>query len=274
MPVKTIGSVAIIKKYNNLHATEAANNIINIFKKYGISVYSIPPLSIDGCTILTKRDLKKIDMIIAIGGDGTTLRAFRTFPSDIPVFSINIGGNKGILSEIKATSLKEINNTIIRLIQGDFIIEDKLRIFPSINGKKYPPALNDILIFRANMTRTPLISVKFRSYEMKQRMDGLIISTPIGSTGHSYSIGGPILHEDMDCIIISPIASVNKVPSLVIPSETIEIKSDDKIHFVIDGQETRMLHPDQILSISKYSSDAKFIRLNNKDMRQLEKLGF
>lgn len=110
--------------------------------------------------------------------------------------------------------------------------------------------------------------------EIKQRMDGLVVSTPTGSTGHSFSVGGPVLHEGMRCLSLTPIASVNRMPQLVIPLEEIIIRSTYESHLILDGQETFKIQADDPIKIMRCSDDAIFLRLQKKGMRQLAKLGF
>jgi NAD+ kinase len=208
---------------------------------------------------------------MAVGGDGTTLRAFRFHPSDIPVFSINVGGTRGILSEIK---LDSIDYAINAILNGNYYYDERIRIQASLSNKIFLPALNDILLFRNNLTRTPHITIKFRDGIISQRMDGIIISTPTGSTAHSFSLGGPILHEELNCLIINPIASINKLPSIVIPPEEIEISSNYKLDLIIDGQDRFLIEENGTIKISLFPIKARFIRLIKKGFRQLEKLGF
>ncbi|HYY39920.1 MAG TPA: hypothetical protein VE692_01590, partial [Nitrososphaera sp.] len=142
------------------------------------------------------------------------------------------------------------------------------------NGKVFPPVLNDILIIRVSLTRTPLLSIMLMGDKIQQRMDGIVVSTPTGSTGHSFSVGGPVLHEGMSCLILTPIASVNRMPQLVIPVEEILINSTHESHMIIDGQETFKIDADEPIKILRFSNDAIFLRLRKKGMRQLAKLGF
>jgi NAD+ kinase len=110
--------------------------------------------------------------------------------------------------------------------------------------------------------------------EIKQRMDGMVISTPTGSTGHSFSIGGPVLHEGMSCLILSPLASVNRMPQLVIPVEEITVQSTYESHLIVDGQESFRVEAGESIRVSRHPDDAVFLRLQKKGMRQLAKLGF
>jgi len=268
-----IKSAAIITKIGSSEAEAAAARVAKLLDASKVKMYSVLPLKVDGTVAAKQEELHgaKIDIIFAIGGDGTTLRAFRTIPGKAPLFSINSGGHRGILSEADADAIDE---SISAILDGKYFYDSRTRIQASSGKTAFPPALNDILITRVSLTRTPLVSIRLMGDEIKQRMDGIVISTPTGSTGHSFSIGGPVLHEGMNCLILSPIASVNRMPQLVIPVEEITIQSTYESHLIIDGQETFKVAPDQPIRISRYADDATFLRLQKKGMRQLAKLGF
>jgi NAD+ kinase len=268
-----IRNVAIITKIGSSEAGSAAIKVATMLNRRKINVYSVLPFMMKDATPISPSELKAIelDLVFAIGGDGTTLRAFRMIPGRVPLFSINSGGHRGILSDIDADSIDEAINTIIA---GDYFYDCRVRIQASVNGKLFPPVLNEILIIRVNLTRTPLLSVMLMGDEIKQRMDGIVISTPTGSTGHSFSVGGPVLHEGMSCLSLTPIASVNRMPQLVIPLEEILIRSTHESHIILDGQETFKVHADEPINILRCSDDAVFLRLQRKGMRQLAKLGF
>jgi NAD+ kinase len=268
-----IRTVAILNKINSVEAETAAKKIAQLLQDSKVSTMVVEPLQIRGCTSVKADQLRnhKFDLAISIGGDGTTLRAFRVIPPDTPLMSMNIGGHRGILSEVDAplfeTALKS-------LLAGKCFIESRIRIQASVEGVSFPSALNDILITRMNLTRTPVLTIKLMGDEIRHRMDGLVISTPTGSTGHSFSIGGPVLHEGMNCLILSPIAPVNRLPQLVIPVEEILVTSNHDCQIVIDGQEAFHVLAGKSIKISRYAHDARFLRLKKKGMRQLAKLGF
>lgn len=271
--VSNIRRAAIITKMDSSEASAAASKVARLLGESKVKVYSVLPLEVTGAAPVSQEKLKdtELDLVFAIGGDGTTLRAFRTIPSKVPLFSINSGGHRGILSEIGADSIEQAVHAILG---GKYFYDSRTRIQATINGKVLPPALNDILITRVSLTRTPLVSIKLMGDEIKQRMDGIVVSTPTGSTGHSFSIGGPVLHEGMSCLILSPIASVNRMPQLVIPVEDIVVQSTYESHIIIDGQETYRVDADKPIKIFRFPDDATFLRLQKKGMRQLAKLGF
>ena len=268
-----IRNVAIITKIGSSEADSAAIKVATLLNRRKINVHSVLPSIIDDATPIRPDELRdiKLDLVFAIGGDGTTLRAFRNIPGKVPLFSINSGGHRGIMSEIDADS---IDGAIKAILAGEYFYDCRIRIQASVKNKLFPPVLNDILIIRVNLTRTPLLSVMLMGDEIKQRMDGIVISTPTGSTGHSFSLGGPVLHEGMSCLSLTPIASVNRMPQLVIPLEEILIRSTHESHMILDGQETFKLHADEPINILRCSDDAVFLRLHKKGMRQLAKLGF
>lgn len=269
----SIRNVIIVAKHGSMEAEAAAVKVAGLLNKNKIRTHALLPLKIDGSISVTPDDLKdvEIDLVFAIGGDGTTLRAFRMVPGKAPLFSINSGGHRGILSEAGADMIEEV---VYAILAGKYFYDSRIRIQAAAGKKNFPPALNDILITRVNLTRTPLVSIGLMGDEIKQRMDGMVVSTPTGSTGHSFSIGGPVLHEGMSCLILSPLASVNRMPQLVIPVEEITIQSTYESHVVIDGQESFTVGADEPIRIFRYADDAVFLRLQKKGMRQLSKLGF
>lgn len=267
-----IRSVAIITKRKNADAIAAATKIAKILSAGGVTAFTVPPLRIRGCRALEPEEAEKsVDLVIAIGGDGTTLKAFRMLPGKVPLLSINIGGHRGILSEIDT---RNVEAAVAEILAGRGFYDSRLRIQASSGRTRFPPALNEIMITRADLTRTPTYTIKLMGDEITSRMDGVFISTPTGSTGHSLSVGGPVLHEGMDCLILTPVAPVNRLPQIVVPVEDILVKSTHRSFVVIDGQESFKVEAGEKIRISRYRQDARFLRLHKKGMRQLEKLGF
>ncbi len=141
-----IRNVAIITKTGSNEADNAAIKVATLLNRRKIKVHTVLPFIMEDATPITPdEELKdiKLDLVFAIGGDGTTLRAFRTVPGTVPLFSINSGGHRGILSEIDTESIDEAINTILA---GKYFYDRRIRIQASINGTLFPPVLNDILI--------------------------------------------------------------------------------------------------------------------------------
>ena len=269
-----ISKVAIVSKFGSKKSENAAKDIAEKLLKQKFKVCTISPVMIKGAKkVNSLEDLKKIklDLVITLGGDGTTLRTFRNLENETPLLTINVGGNRGILSEI---NLDEIDNAIQHIRKNEIWLDKRTRVVASCNGKQFQPALNEIYVNRKNLTKTAEFVIKFQNDTVKQKMDGVMISTPSGSTGHSLSIGGPLLHESLDVLIITPVAPVHRLPSIVVPDEKIEINCSHDCNIVMDAQMIKSSEVDQKITIKKFKNQAVFVRLKKKGLRQMNKLGF
>lgn len=268
-----INKVAIITKIKNELARDAARFIANFLEKKEIKIFSVESLDIENvqCVDPTQLVNTDLDLVFAIGGDGTTLRAFRMIKQNTPVFSLNIGGTRGILAE---ANTKPIEQQLLDIFNGNYFYDKRLRLQANIDGTVIGPALNDIVITRTNLTKTPTFTINVFDYPVSQKMDGVIISTPTGSTGHALSLGGPIVHENMTCAMILPVAPVNKTPALIVELRDFTISSTDNSKIIIDGQEVYDATLENQITISKYPFDGVFLRIGKRGIRQLEKLGF
>jgi len=267
-------NVAVVSKIGSKDSEEAAKDVVNNLLAKKITVYTISPINVEGAKqmdVLEEIKKIKLDLVITLGGDGTTLRVFRNLENETPVLTINVGGNRGILAEI---TIEEIDEAINGILKDKFFLDKRTRVTASCGGKEFPPALNEIYISRSNLTKTAEIEIKFQNDTVKQKMDGVIIATPSGSTGHSFSLGGPILHESLDVLIITPVAPVYRLASLVVPDEKIEIICSQDCNIAIDAQVVKSAGYEESIIIKKYKSSAVFIRLKKRGLRQMSKLGF
>ncbi|MGI0027980.1 MAG: NAD(+)/NADH kinase [Nitrosopumilaceae archaeon] len=269
-----LNRVAVVSKVGSKESEDAAKKVAKKLLTKKSQVFTISPVEVEGAKkIGDLEELKdtKLDLTITLGGDGTTLRTFRYLENEVPNLAINVGGNRGILSEI---TMPEIDTAINQILSDNIFLDKRIRVVASCNGQDFPPALNEIFIIRQNLTKTSLFEIRFQNDTVTQKMDGVIISTPSGSTGHSYSLGGPILHESLDVLIITPVAPVNKLPSLVVPDEKIEILSSHDSNIIMDAQVIKPARNDDIITIRKYKKHAVFVRIKKRGLRQMSKLGF
>ena len=269
-----LNRVAVVSKFGSKESEEAGKKVAKKLLAKKIEVYTIAPVSVEGAKkveIAEELRDKKLDLVITLGGDGTTLRTFRHLRDETPVLAINVGGNRGILSEI---TIEQIDDAIKQIIEGKVFLDKRTRVAASCGGEEFAPALNEIYINRKNLTKTAEIEIRFQNDTVKQKMDGVIISTPSGSTGHSFSLGGPILHESLDVLIITPVAPVYRLESIVVPDEKIEIICSHDCNIVMDAQVVKSAGFGEPIIISKYKKQAVFVRLKKQGLRQMSKLGF
>ncbi|MEX0862297.1 NAD(+)/NADH kinase [Nitrosopumilus sp.] len=266
--------VAVVSKVGSKDSEQAAIDVTKKLLAKKVTVFTISPIQVEGAKqIETLEELKKekLDLAITLGGDGTTLRVFRNLDNETPILTINVGGNRGILAEI---TIEEIDKAIDEILKDNFFLDKRTRVVASCGGKEFPPALNEIYITRTNLTKTAEIKIKFQDDIVKQKMDGMIIATPSGSTGHSFSLGGPILHESLDVLILTPVAPVYRLASLVVPDEKIEITCSHDCNIAMDAQVVKTVGYEEPITIKKYKKPAVFVRLKKRGLRQMSKLGF
>ena len=179
----------------------------------------------------------KGDCIFSIGGDGTILRIARTNPNT-PILSIN-KGRKGFMTEIEADDLTE---SLTAFFQGKFRLEEHRKITASINGEKIGTAINEILITSVDLMKP----IEFKVFVDKKLIsgsfaDGIIVATPVGSTGHNLSSGGCVIDPALNDFIISWINPINLAirPVILGSSRDLQIVCSTRINpikVVLDGQ--------------------------------------
>ncbi len=269
-----LSKVALVSKFGSKESEEAGKKIAKKLLSKKAQVFTVSPVKVEGAEqVESMEELrgKKLDLVFTLGGDGTTLRAFRHLQNETPLLGINVGGNRGILSEI---TIDEIDNAIKQITSGKVFLDKRIRVVASCGGEEFPTALNEIYINRKHLTKTAEIEIKFQNDTVKQKMDGVIIATPSGSTGHSFSLGGPILHESLDVLLITPVAPVYKLESIVVPDEKIEVICSHDCNIIMDAQVVKSAGFEEPITIKKYNKPAVFVRLKKRGLRQMSKLGF
>ena len=269
-----LDKVGIVCKIGSQEAEAAVKTITKKLAERGSEIYTLLPVSdqkIIECHDLDELRTADLDMLVTLGGDGTTLRATRGINSEVPMLAINVGGNRGILSEI---TMNEFDSAISQITDSKIFLDRRVRVVATSGSKEFSAALNEIYISRATLTKTSEFEIKFQNDTVKQKMDGVIIATPSGSTGHSFSLGGPILHESLDVLIITPVAPVFGLESIVVPDERIEIKCSHDCNVVMDAQVVKPIEFGQPITITRNEKHAVFLRLKKSGLRQMIKLGF
>ena len=164
-------NVAIVSKFGSKISENAARKIVKKIQKIKSTVYTVSPITVDGAKMVESlENLKKIklDLVITLGGDGTTLRTFRNLQNETPILTINVGGNRGILSEI---TLNEIDKALQSIKKNEIWLDKRTRVMASCDGKQFDPALNEIYINRKNLTKTAEFEIKFQNDTVKQKID-------------------------------------------------------------------------------------------------------
>ena len=202
-----------------------------------------------------------VDCIISIGGDGTILRIARTWP-EIPILSIN-KGRKGFMTEIEPSDVKE---KFKEFIDGKFKIKEHTCVEASVNNEILGTAINEFVITSVDLLKPidfrVLVDEVVTSVSLA---DGLIVSTAIGSTGHSLSSGGAVVDADLKNLQISWINPINLAirPLILGSHREIKIRCATRINLikvVIDGQRSIEFSPPIELTFRASKKSVKFYR--------------
>ncbi|MBO5020886.1 MAG: NAD(+)/NADH kinase, partial [Clostridia bacterium] len=210
------------------------------------------------------------DIIITIGGDGTIIRySKRAAMDNKPVLGIN-AGRMGYLANIEQNELSLIS----KLKSGEYQIEKRMmlnvRVVENGNVINEINGLNDAVITSGFISRIIDISVGVGTDYISYRADGLIISTPTGSTAYSMSAGGPIIDPSTESFCITPICShsLSAKPILLGADKEIKLKAFSKkrtdIFLTVDGRKVAPIKPYTEVYISRAVQSAQLIRLNNR----------
>lgn len=202
-------------------------------------------LDTNGIKVVTREQLGiESDLAITVGGDGTILNAARSLADkDVPLVGINIG-RLGFLADV---SPAEINTVLDNVLSGDYIEEERFLLQASVVRDNTviftADALNDVVVHVRDVARMIEFETSINGdFVNHQRADGLIISTPTGSTAYALSSGGPILHPELDAITLVPICphTLSNRPLVVNSSSVVDITICETkqaiAHVTCDGQ--------------------------------------
>jgi NAD+ kinase len=172
------------------------------------------------------QELTTTDFLVVLGGDGTFLRAARAvIQVDVPLLGVNLG-KVGFLSKVEANELEAV---LGRLVAGELTIEERMaleaRLLPGgqTQGVSIHHALNDVVVARGALARVVRMDVAIDASHLATFIaDGLVVSSPTGSTGYSFSAGGPVVAPDSRNLIVTPIAGyLSTIRSVVVGPEQI-----------------------------------------------------
>ena len=261
---------------------EALNLMINSISNFDINLYIDKSSNNknENFTVLEHKEfVKKVDIVVVFGGDGTLLKAARKYLNyDIPILGINMG-NVGFLTDISTDNFEK---TIKEVLDGNYKIEERNLVSAKF-GNNHLYGLNEVVIHSgayAQLMRYRLNVNDKVVYE--QRSDGLIIATPTGSTAYALSAGGPIIHPSLDVWTILPMLpqSLSSRPFVISTDEKVEMDlfdgPNENAKICVDGQDDIDIPYGEKIVVSKMEKTLKLVHPNDNDFFEAcrEKLGW
>lgn len=204
----SIRSVAFLVNPSRPEAISAAGELAPLLFSAGFSLYTISDIDIEGIKKVAAEDLPEIEIAVVLGGDGTILRAAEiTLARKIPLLGINLG-HVGFLAEVNRPTIKAIAQSII---EKSYVSENRMVLqFEIERGGKVVSngwALNEVTVERDATTMVELFVEIDRRPLSRWGCDGVICSTPTGSTAYAFSAGGPVLWPEIEALVLLPISA-------------------------------------------------------------------
>lgn len=204
----SIRSVAFLVNPSRPEAISAAGELAPLLFSAGFSLYTISDIDIEGIKKVAAADLPEIELAVVLGGDGTILRAAEvTLARKIPLLGINLG-HVGFLAEVNRPTIKAIAQSII---DKSYVSENRMVLqFAIERGGKVVStgwALNEVTVERDATTMVELFVEIDRRPLSHWGCDGVICSTPTGSTAYAFSAGGPVLWPEIEALVLLPISA-------------------------------------------------------------------
>ena len=256
----SFSKVLIVTKPRQEQVAKVAEELVVWFKRKGIAAS------------MAEEFVSQADLCVVVGGDGTLLAAARLMAQrQLPIVAINYG-SLGFLTEV---TLQELYPALERVLAGQFVVDERMMMDVRVvrGGKElaHYRALNDLVIHKGTLAR--MIELEARvdgHYVSGYRSDGLIISTPTGSTAYNLSSGGPIIFPSMSAMVITPISShtLTNRPIVLPPTVHIEVmlhSALDEVYATVDGQVGMKLEMQDRVLIGKSELAVKLIAPADKN---------
>jgi NAD+ kinase len=211
--------------------------------------------------------VEQVDLVIALGGDGTMLRAARVLQlSGVPLLGVNLG-SLGYLTDVPLEALERAVRDVLR---GDFHLDVRSRVYGSVwrGGQRIAQAsaLNDLVVNMGSLPRALDMELRTDGESLGRFLgDGIVVSTPTGSTAYNLSAGGPICHSSVPCLLVSPICphALGMRPLVISNDTRIELvlhDCGDGAILTADGQKTHDLRDGDRLSFQEARREVNLVK--------------
>lgn len=261
-------NVAVIAKRVSKPALETAAELVYWLQRRGLHVAVDDTLA----EKLTEESLGRFDhtveydLVVVLGGDGTLLSVARNLEHEVPVLGVNLG-NLGFLTELRR---RELYPVLMKVLEGHYDIEERTLldvVLRSTDGREQAfRVLNDAVINKSALARIVELTLEVDGRRVASyRSDGLIISTPTGSTAYNLSANGPIVSPTLPVVVLTPICphALSQRPIVVPESSAIDVTlvtDEEEVYLTLDGQEGTNMKVGDTVSVKRSESVVRLIR--------------
>jgi len=263
--------VGILAKKGSKEILTEARKIHKIIEQHGFR--SVPDEEIGrSAKIAGGKPLRRmeVELLVTLGGDGTVLKAAKEMlKPKTPILAVNMG-RRGYLTEVEPS---EFEAAFTKWEKGDYELEQQWKLSVLLQNRLLGEALNEALLLPTIPAKMLNLNLTLRGKQVFQaRADGIIVSTPTGSTAHSFSAGGPVLETSMDSLSLTLIAPLQPVKSIVVPVKAgvqlRVVEPGPSANLVIDGRLERQIGIGQSLSFRKSGNSTFFVRFGDSFLQR------
>jgi NAD+ kinase len=279
--MSSIKRIGIVLKPHQPDALKTICNLVVWLAERDITLVGGPEIEREqiehqtGCPVKqleSEKIASEIDLMLVLGGDGTMIATARMVGDhDVPVLGINYGG-LGYLAEFR---IEELYNALDSILSGNYRLDRRVMLAVELHRGAAPPktsrVLNDVVINKSALARIIEIEAYFDRYFVNAfRADGLIVSTPTGSTAYNLSAGGPVIFPSMNAVVITPICpfTLSNRPIVVPDNAEIELllKTDNEdVALTLDGQVGFPMQVEDRIVIRKSRTTFNIIQPSNRN---------
>lgn len=258
---------------------QTVRNAVQVLKSAGIQSKLCLPFEVDRSYELPKdlrffrldRELPNAEMVICFGGDGTILHMAKAATRrGIPILGVNIG-TMGFMAELESTELDKLAN----LAKGDYTLDSRMMLDVTVQRDRdilfHDVCLNDVVVTKGTVARIVHLQVKCDgALALESGGDGIIVSTPTGSTAYNFSAGGPIVEPEARNMIITPICPHEMDSRCIIASDkrtiTVEMVRNARrnAYLSVDGGKAFRLNMGDVAVIKRAQMETKLVRLKER----------
>ena len=264
--------IKIIPRPDVIHAVEYARELGIQLLGDGHTIWFEEGNSLNESFHISPLSDSDADIAVVIGGDGSVLHAVQSMKPQVPLVGINFG-RVGFLADLESD---EAYPFISQLKPDSVETELRMRVEISVDGKKFGCALNEAVIVTERPAKMLQFSVIVDGIPVEVfRSDGLIISTPTGSTAYAMSAGGPIVDPKINGFLLVPLAPfmLSSRPHLISSGRnlSIQLDSDKPASLVIDGQYAGELHEKSLITVTESPEPASFINVHKNFFTKVDR---
>jgi len=281
MAPSSIKRVGIVVKPHHPEALKTLCSVIDWLHQRSIVLVGGPEIERDrialetGCAVevvATEKLAASVDLMLVLGGDGTMIATARMIgDTEVPVLGVNYGG-LGYLAEFR---IEELYPALETILAGNYVVEKRVMLAVELlrgdESVTRSRVLNDVVINKSALARIIEIEAYFNQQFVNSfRADGLIVSTPTGSTAYNLSAGGPVIYPTMNAVVVTPICpfTLSNRP-IVVPDESlIELRlitQNEDVALTLDGQVGFPLKPEDRVVIRKSRTSFSLVQPMNRN---------